>query len=81
MEKEFDIDNNKAGFKDKNALFNFKQVVKSEDAKVSILIFQRGMEAMGLEYDIVIRENNPDKAIGKALVMPIKVSSDDTFEI
>lgn len=83
LEKEFDIDNNKAGFKDKNALFNFKQVVKSEDekVKVSMLIFQRGMDAMGLEYDIIIRENNPDRAIGKALIMPIKVSSDDTFEI
>lgn len=76
--KDIDIDQHKSRFSDKNALFNFKQVVKSPDSKLSILLFERGCNALNLKFTITVEEEDPDMEIGKRLATPIVVSSDDT---
>lgn len=79
-DKGIDIDQYKTRFVDKNALFNFKQVVKG-DTKLSMLLFERGTDALGLKYTIILEETDPDNSIGSALKEPIVVSSEDTFEL
>ena len=76
--KNVDLDRYKDRFTNKNELFNFKQVIKG-DNKLSILIFNRGMSAMNLEYDITLREKDPANAVGDPLKEPITISSDDTY--
>ena len=77
--KGIDIDQYKSRFSDKNALFNFKQVVKNEDSKLSILLFERGCNALNLKYTIIIEEKDPEQSIGTRLSDPIVVSSEDTY--
>lgn len=77
--KNVDLDRYKDRFKDKNALFNFKQVIRG-DNKLSILIFDRGMEALNLKYKIIIEEKDDINVVGMRLLEPIVVSSEDTFE-
>lgn len=77
-EKGIDIDQYKSRFVDKNALFNFKQVVKG-DTKLSMLLFERGTDALGLKYTIILEELDPELSIGNILKAPIIVSSEDTF--
>ncbi len=81
LAKGVDLDQCKMCFSDKNALFNFKQVLKTPDSRMTIKIFERGVDALNLAYDITIREANPDGTVGKALSGPITVSSDDTYEL
>lgn len=76
--KDIDIDQYKGRFADKNALFNFKQVVKNPDSKLSILLFERGCKALNLKFTITVEEEDPDVEIGKRLNDIIVVSSDDT---
>lgn len=64
-----DIDNCKDNFADRNALFNFKSVMKG-DGRLSILLFDRGCEALGLEYYVVLAEKNPNNPIGTSLDSP-----------
>ena len=52
IDKGIDIDRFKYRFVDKNALFNFKQVLKG-DNRLSMLLFDRGVEAFNLKYTIV----------------------------
>lgn len=80
IQKNVDLDRHKDRFKDKNALFNFKQVIRG-DNKLSILIFDRGCEALNLKYSIVIEEKDPDNFVGTKLMEPIVVSSEDTYDI
>ena len=80
LAKGVDLDRHKDGFRDKNALFNLKQVFRG-DSKVSILIFDRFCEAMNLEYAVVISEKNDPLTIGTKLDKPIIVSSEDTYDI
>jgi len=80
IQKNVDLDRYKDRFKDKNALFNFKQVIRG-DNKLSILIFDRGMEALNLEYTITIREKDDKNYVGTKLSAPICVSSDDTYPV
>lgn len=80
IQKNIDLDKFKNQFKDKNALFNFKQVIKG-DNKLSILIFDRGMDALRLKYTILVEEIDPKNPIGEPLDSPIKASSEDTFDI
>lgn len=79
--KDIDIDKYKAYFADKNALFNFKQVVKNPKARLSMLLFERGCSALNLKYTITIEEIDPKKSRGGALKKPIAVCSEDTFMI
>lgn len=78
--KDIDIDAYKARFADKNALFNFKQVIKG-DGKLSMLLFERGCNALNLKYSITIDELDPCNTVGNALSKPITISSEDTFNV
>lgn len=78
--KEVDLDRHKERFKDKNALFNLKQVFRGEN-RVSVLIFDRFCEALNLAYKVIIYEKDDNFAIGKRLEEPIVVSSEDTYDI
>lgn len=80
IDKGIDIDRFKARFVDKNALFNFKQVLKG-DNRLSMLLFDRGVEAFNLKYTIILEEANPNNAIGAPLSAPIIVTSEDTHEL
>lgn len=61
--KGIDIDSIKDRFSDRNAVFNFKSVMKGEN-KVSTLIFERGCEAFGLGYCIVLFDKDKNNIIG-----------------
>ena len=79
IDKGIDIDRFKYRFIDKNALFNFKQVLKG-DNRLSMLLFDRGAEAFNLKYTITLSEDSGD-TIGIPLKKPIVVSSNDTHEL
>ena len=64
--KGIDIDSIKDRFSDRNAVFNFKSVMKG-DNKVSTLIFERGCEAFGLGYCIVLYDKDNNNIIGHAI--------------
>lgn len=78
IEKEIDIDNYKERFPDKNALFNFKQVMKNPDSRVTMKIFERACDVIGVEYIITIREKS--NTIAKKMGHDLSVSSEDTYE-
>lgn len=80
LAKNVDLDRYKDRFTNKNELFNFKQVIRG-DNKLSILIFNRGCEALNLKYSIVLEERNPNDVVGDPLKEPIVVSSEDTYEM
>ena len=79
INKGIDIDRFKYRFVDKNALFNFKQVLKG-DNRLSMLLFDRGVEAFNLKYTIILQEDSGDP-IGIPLSQPIVISSNDTHEL
>ena len=72
--KNIDIDSCKSHFIDKNALFNFKQVIKG-DSRLSILLFERGCDALNLKYTIILEEIDPDNAIGTSLNDPEAITN------
>ena len=78
--KGVDLDAYKCRFADKNALFNFKQVIKG-DGKLSMLLFERGCNALNLKYTITIDEIDPNHTIGDPLKAPIIISSEDFYNI
>lgn len=78
--KDVDIDAYKTRFADKNALFNFKQVVKG-DGKLSMLLFERGCNALNLKYTISVDELDPEHPIGKALERPLVICSEDGYNV
>lgn len=80
--KGVNIDNYKRRFADKNALFNFKQVIKG-DGKLSMLLFERGCNAMNLKYTISIDEISvdPENCVGEPLKAPIVISSEDSYTV
>ena len=79
IQKNVDLDRYKDRFTNKNELFNFKQVIRG-DSKLSILIFNRGCEALNLKYSIVLEDKSPDDIVGDKLMEPIIVSSEDTYD-
>jgi hypothetical protein len=80
LAKNVDLDRYKDRFTNKNELFNFKQVLRG-DNKLSMKIFNRGMEAMNLEYVIIVREKSTDDIVGDALTNPVVVSSEETYAL
>jgi hypothetical protein len=65
-------------FDDKNKLFNFKSVLKS-DKPLSKLLFDRAVEALGLKYTIILEEADTNSLIiGAPLIEPIILSSADS---
>lgn len=79
IDKGLDIDRFKTRFVDKNALFNFKQVLKGTN-RLSMLLFDRGIEAFNLKYTIIVTEG-PGSPIAAPLAEPLIVSSEDTHEL
>lgn len=79
--KKVDIDAYRTRFSDKNALFNFKQVVKNPNSRLSMLLFERGCSALNLKYTITIEEVDPESPIGVKLDRPIVICSEDTFQV
>ena len=67
--KDVNIDSCKERFNDRNALFNFKSVMKG-DGKLSALLFERGCDALNLNYHIILTEKDPNYSIGKSLNDP-----------
>ena len=80
ISKAIDLERYKHRFIDKNALFNFKQVLKG-DSRLSMLLFDRGVEAFNLKYTIIVEEGDSGETIGVKLEEPIIMSSDDTYDI
>lgn len=72
--KNIDIDSCRSHFIDKNALFNFKQVIKG-DSRLSILLFERGCDALNLKYTIILEEIDPDNVIGTSLNDPEAINN------
>lgn len=92
LKKNVEMDQLKDRFINSNAFFNFKQSInkKSEDdasdkkkksAPLSMLLFDRGCEAMNLKYRIILEEKDPNNTIGEPLVEEIECSSEDTYEL
>ncbi len=85
-DKNIDIDRYKDRFPDKNALFNFKSVVKG-DSKVSMLLFERACNAFNLKYTIILDEivnettDESSLVIGTKLNHPVIVTSEDECPI
>lgn len=76
--KNIDLDRYRDRFSNKNELFNFKQVLRS-DNKLSMKIFTRGMEAMNLVFTIIITEKSDNNVVGNRLEEPIVTSSEETY--
>lgn len=79
--KRVDIEGCRKRFPDKNALFNFKQVVKSPTSRLSMLLFERGCAALNLKYTVTVEEIDPDKCVGAKLETPIQICSEDTYSV
>lgn len=79
-QKQINPDDIRDQFADKNAYFNFKQVVKG-DSRLSMMLFERGAAALNLKYSIMIEEIDPEHPLGKALSHNLVASSEDTYEM
>lgn len=77
--KGVNIDSCKERFNDRNALFNFKSVIKS-DNKLSALLFERGCDALNLDYHIILTEKDNNVTIGKSLNDPEVMKRKDIIE-
>lgn len=80
LEKNVDLDRYKDRFRNKNELFNLKQVIRGKN-KVSILIFDRGCDALNVKYTIIVEEKSDDDVVGTKLKDPIIISSEDTYQL
>lgn len=78
--KNVDLDRYKDRFSNKNELFNFKQVLRS-DNKLSMKIFMRGMEALNLVFTIIVSERSTNNVVGDPLTEPIETSSEETYPL
>ena len=80
LAKNVDLDRYKDRFSNKNELFNFKQVLRG-DNKLSMKIFTRGMDALNLEFVIIIREKSTNDIVGDKLNEDIEISSEETYPL
>ena len=80
LAKNVDLDRYKDRFSNKNELFNFKQVLRG-DNKLSMKIFTRGMDALNLEFVIIIREKSTNDIVGDKLDEDIEISSEETYPL
>lgn len=76
--KGIDLDQYRTRFASKNMLFNTKQVLRGPN-RLSVLLFDRCAEALGLSYTIILEEGGGE-IIGHPLKDPIIISSKDTFD-
>lgn len=78
QEKHLNVDDCRTRFISKNTLFNFKSVLRG-DSRLSMLLFDRGMEALNLKYTIIVDEAGGD-IIGRPLDKSIVISSGDVYQ-
>lgn len=78
LKKGIDLDQCRARFFSKNMLFNFKSVIRG-DNRLSMLLFERGTEALNLKYTIILEEAGGE-IVGKPLTEPICISSEDVYD-
>lgn len=67
--KKVNLDSCKGRFPDRNALFNCKQVLKS-NATLSMLLFMRILDALNLDMQITLFERDKDFSVGMSLDDP-----------
>ena len=77
---KYNFNDYKDRFSNKNELFNFKQVLRG-DNKLSMKIFTRGMDALNLEFVIIIREKSTNDIVGDKLDEDIEISSEETYPL
>ena len=80
LEKNVDLDRYKDRFANKNELFNLKQIFRG-DNKMSMRIFNRCMDALNLKYEIILTEKGPNHVVGDPLKNPVRVFSEETYEL
>lgn len=80
LAKNVDLDRYKNRFSNKNELFNLKQVLRG-DNKLSMKIFARAMDALNLEFVIIIREKNTNDIVGDKLNDDVVISSEETYPL
>lgn len=73
------IDQCQNGFPNRNAKTNFKAAL-SKDTPLSFNYFNRGVDALGLKFTIILEDNN-DYSIGIRLESPLTASSEDTYDL
>ena len=78
LAKGIDLDQCRARFASKNMLFNFKSVIRG-DNRLSMMLFERGMDALNLKFTIIVEEAGGEQ-VGHCLDDPIIISSDEVFE-
>lgn len=78
LAKGIDLDQCRTRFASKNMLFNFKSVLRG-DNRLSMLLFERGTEALNLKYTIILEEGGGE-IVGRPLDTPITISSSDVFD-
>jgi hypothetical protein len=81
LDKGIDMDLCSKRFKDKNAFLNFKQAMKNDKTKLSMMLFERGCDVFNFKFTIIVEEADPDIAIGPRLKAPIVISSDSGKKI
>lgn len=75
------LDEYRANFASKNEVFNLNQVLKSESGKLSIMLWDRAVEALHLKYVIVVTDADDKYVCGAPITEPIVVSYDDTYDM
>lgn len=80
QQKGIRLDDYKSRFASKNEVCNLNQVLKSSN-KLSIMLWDRAMEALKLKYVITVTDLDPESTCGAPLKDPIVVDSEDTFDM
>lgn len=80
QQKDIRLDDYKSQFGSKNNVSNLNQVLKSSN-KLSIMLWERAMEALKLKYVITVTDLDPNSVCGLPLKEPIVVDSEGTFDM
>lgn len=68
--KGVDPDSRKDKFNDRNAVFNFKSNIKSEDARSSFRTLERGTNAYDVDVYVILVDKDPNRSVGRAISSP-----------
>jgi hypothetical protein len=80
QQKRCDLDTFKARFFDRNASFNFAAVIKKPGQRLSMLLFERGVDALNLKYTVIVEEKDDgSETVGVKLGAPIIITSEDCY--
>lgn len=79
-EKGLSIDDCEDGFEKKNTRFNFKQAMNS-DKPLSWTLLNRATDATRTKITLLIEDKDPNNVIGQPLTEPIRLSTEDSYEL